>query len=393
MNGQPHMRSLHVETKESIAEISRGKWNDLARGHGLFASHDYLTAVERDAVYLLVAAENEYVAALPIYPVAGEDNPYYLPAFHFSGLQPGQTKDTGLGLLAGSRSGYCNSILIHRTVISEERDRALVLLFGALREVLARRNLPCAFFLFLTLQGLDDLRRAVPGARASLTYAGDTWLTVKEPSFDDYLGNLRSGRRYMIRREMRRFEEAGLTVLVEDPRAVVHDTARLIDLLHRKYQVPSTAPDLADTLVRQYDSLGERGVAFLCQLNGVTVGVTFGYIWDGWLYLRAAGFDYDLLPGQYEYFNLAVYAPVRYCCEHRLKGLHLGATCYEAKILRGAKVYPLVSAIVPASGDIVPAVHGLGTGVREYWGQQMTALPSGFEQSVWRQVMNEDTFL
>lgn len=358
----------------------------MSRAGGLFASHEYLTMVERDALYLTVVHNGDHVAALPVYTVPPEGNPYYQPALHFPQL--------ATGLLAGSSSGYHNHLILHENLTAGDRGRALKLLIEALREQLAERRQSYSFFLFLTMESAALLGDTWPGAEPELGYVGDAWLKVPGASFDDYLGSLSRDRRQMVRREMRRFAEAGLAVSIEDPREIVADTARLMAQLEHKYGVPAAAEQISDSLAAHYKALGGSGVAFVCRRAGTPIGVALGFTWGRTLYMRMAGFDYEALPGKFEYFNLVLYEPIRFCLDNGLDEVHLGATAHQAKIMRGARVSPMFNLVIPAAGVTYPppgtAANGAG-GAASYWAEQQASLPHGFDTATWSRVLSPNS--
>jgi predicted N-acyltransferase len=112
-----------------------------------------------------------------------------------------------------------------------------------------------------------------------------------------------------------------------------------------------------------------------------------GFVWGGWLYLWYAGFDYDRMPGAYEYFNVTIYEPLRYCYEHGLSGVHLGAGTHHAKGVRGATVGPLL-----ASAWSLSSLHDLTSAgsreqVADHWRTQITSAPQAFPVERWRDVV------
>ncbi len=80
---------------------------------------------------------------------------------------------------------------------------------------------------------------------------------------------------------------------------------------------------------------------FGCRLGDDLIGFSLAYEWRSELLVRAAGFDYERLPGAYEYAQLVVFRPVEFCYERGLRRIHFGTASLAAKCRRGARVRPL----------------------------------------------------
>jgi hypothetical protein len=64
--------------------------------------------------------------------------------------------------------------------------------------------------------------------------------------------------------------------------------------------------------------------------------------------------DYERVGGAYEYFNLLFYGQVEHMEERAFSCFHLGIGSLLAKVLRGAVLRPLWTALVPIPGRRVP---------------------------------------
>lgn len=373
---------MHVEKAGSISEIPPAQWNEMARGGGLFTSHEYLGMARGSAWYLTVVSDGDYVAALPVYSLPPAENRYYQPTLHFPRLA-----GDGPSVLAGSQGGYRNQLIVHDGLVPADRQHAIRLLLASLRELTCQRGQDHAYFLFLTAGSAAELSRACPRARPELAYVGDTWITIEGSGFDDYLGALSRDRRQMVRREIRRFAEAGLTITAEDPVSLLPETARLMAQLEHKHGSETSEQEIASVLGDHYRALGPGAVTFACWLDGKPVGVSVGFAWGDKLYMRSAGFDYQALPGKFEYFNLVLYEPVRYCLRNGLRAVHLGATAHEAKVMRGARLSPLFNLALPAAEASRQETAAAGDGSIAYWAQQRARLPHGFDAATWSRVL------
>lgn len=377
---------MRCEVVDSVTAIAATEWNALAWRDGLYSSHEWLTAVERESTtgprYLAVRREDTLLAALPLYPISAETNQYYLLRAHFADLPP----TAGTEFLLGTSGGYRNAPLVAENATPQERSEALHLLLTTARNLIAEAGGSAAGLLFLTAEGVDRVHAAGVMVHTALTYVGDAWLEVRGEGFTDYQESLSHNRKRQVHKEIRRFREAGFTVDLDDPEDNLDLIVSLVDQLNRKYG--RVIPDHVQErmLTRQFEVLGAQARLFTCRRNGAVVAVTLGYEWGDWLYLRLIGFDYAKLDNAYEYFNLNIYEPLRYCYARGLRGLHLGAASHQAKGARGARIEPLVSMLLTTDvvDDPVPAAHQ--EEVARYWEEEMTRLPRAWNVKVWRRM-------
>jgi uncharacterized protein len=383
---------MHIDIFHSLAEVPPATWNSLAWEAGLYSSHEWLTTVEAGTQgycrYLLARDESRAVGALPVYFVTAEPNQYYDPRSVFR-----DAPAVAAGCcqcLAGSRSGYSNEPLL-APGLSEEQQRAVTgALLGGLISLAGEEGSANAFFLFLNERGQHRITAAAPGIRPVLSYSGDTWLDVTGESFDDYLAQLSKTRRKSTRKEIRSFGRQNLRVTREDPRDHVALVVKFARKVKERYGIVVSLHEQVAESRRQCETLGDRGVLFSCHGADGVLGVALGYVWHDWLFMRMSGFDYESLPGTYEYFNTAIYEPLKYCYETGLRGLHLGTGSPHAKLLRGARISPLVSLALPVrnapAADL--ATKAARSGVRRYWEQQFAAMPLHFDTGKWAPLLD-----
>ena len=92
--------------------------------------------------------------------------------------------------------------------------------------------------------------------------------------------------------------------------------------------------------------LGDASTAFVCREGGDAVAFSLLSEWEGTVYVRACGFDYEKAGHNAEYFNLCYYMPLGYAIDRDASVLHLSMDAYEAKVLRGATLAPLWSVVL-----------------------------------------------
>lgn len=380
---------LTVDVANSIVEVPRDAWNAMAVG--LYSSHEWLTAVESEVdgrcEYVLAWDGAELVAGLPVYLVRLSGDDLYRPVNHLDRFTSGLS--SGVNCLAGSVRGYRNDLLVAPGLAAPVRREALRLVVGRAHRSCIEASGGSLPFLFLTgpaaaeLRELDGVSEPVPcyGAGSRIETVGD--------SFDGYLARLTATRRKTTNKELRRFAAAGLTVELEYPWDHCELVARLIGNLNRKYGRVLPHERYLALLDCQRAALGDGARLFVCRLAGEPVGVTMGYVWGRWLYLWFVGFDYDRLPGAYEYFNLNIYQPMQYCYAEGLAGLDLGVGTHHAKGARGASVEPLFAAAYspdPAERDGVVS-SARRSKVARYWQAERARTMRAFAPALWNPLM------
>jgi uncharacterized protein len=382
---------MRLEVHRSLAAIPRAAWNSLADEAGLYASYEWLTAVEATtrgySRYLLAYDGGRVVAGLPVYFVTEDLNDYYDPRSVFRNAVPGPA---GFYCLAGSRSGYSNEPLLAPAMTEASQREAVSSLLAGLDELANREGCGHSFFLYLNERGRRRIMACAGGARPVLGYSGDAWADATGGCFDDYLARLTQTRRKTTRKEIRRFTDHGLWITRTDPREHLDLIVEFAGRVDAKYGVDISPEDRLLDFQRQCIALGDRGILFICHRQKAVLGVALGYVWHDRLYMRMSGFNHDLAPGAYKYFNVVIYEPLRYCYEAGLRGVHLGAGSHRAKAARGARITPLTSIALPVAGTSVidPASAATRAGVRRYWEQQLAIMPYLFDSSQWRPVLD-----
>jgi uncharacterized protein len=314
----------------SIDEVGAAEWDALAGDEGFHVSHAWLRFVESQvpAEYAVATAGGRVVAALPLYRVAHEPNAWYDPR-RLAALV-GADEPV---VLAGSRAGYRSTLLARGT---EE-------LAAALEEALSSTAGPLVFP-FLTSRALAALAAVAPVTAALDTVEAE--LEDCGDGFESYLARLRRDRRNKVRRERRAFRESGLRTAVRRLDECRSELAPLLANVQRRYDQPADPAVLAALLDAESATLADRSAVFTGEdADGIVAGF-LTYRFGSGLFGRLAGFDYDRLPGAFEYFNLGVYEPVAYLAAHGLRSLHLGVGSWQAKAFRGATIRPLWAALV-----------------------------------------------
>jgi uncharacterized protein len=349
--------TFEVRVARTMQDVDREGWDALAAAYTYYSSSDWLHWLEvsegtrHETAYHQVWDGDTLVGALPSYWVTDETSgPYQLPI-----MAGGQWNGRKV-LLGGGRRAYLSEWLLHPRLTGEQRPAAIRALARSLRERAAEVDADTVVLPYLTHTAMTEL--AAEGMiGAPFLGSADASIPLPEPSFEDYLARLPSFRRREIRREMRRFAEAGYTVTTESLGDCGEEVAELHSNLQRKYAGDAAAEPARESVRGQAELLAEHSLVFAARRDGRLVAFALAFPWQDRLFMRYTGEDYELGHGAFAYFNLTYYLPLQYACEHRFREVHLGLASLDAKTTRGAVLTPIWSAelidgIARSDGDV-----------------------------------------
>jgi hypothetical protein len=335
-------------------------WDDLANGAGTFyTSAAWLAYSDRGAA----ARSRYYVGEQDGRPVAAlsahwnpDDAEEYLAAAAL-GVAAGPT------LTLGGRRAYRSAVLA--------RDDGAAHLPDLVARAVA--DAPATdgrwWWPYLTSADAATVLDAARGAGVDChPHLVSVEATLDVVPGDDLVGQVDAlstrQRRTNARRELRAFDESGLTVRVADLGAEHDALGPLLANVQRKYGHGADDAAMRGALRRQAESLGAHATTLVCEDEaGDPVGFALLYRWGDELALRVVGFDYERLRGASEYGQLTCWAVVRHARDRGVRRIHMGIDSYEAKARRGARLGPLwaVTNLGPQSPERRTAVlAGLG---------------------------------
>jgi predicted N-acyltransferase len=163
----------------------------------------------------------------------------------------------------------------------------------------------------------------------------DCTLPVRWRSFGDYLDAMSSDRRGAVRKEIRRFEQAGLELAFGDAADITPDLADLAAQTSVKY---GHRPN-PERLAREFDvwrrHLGPYIRVVLARKGAKNVGFLVLHEWRGRFFAKEAGFDYcDSGPSTFSYFNVLFYGPLRLAIDEGIREIHYGPGGVETRVAR-----------------------------------------------------------
>jgi hypothetical protein len=290
-------------------------------------------------------------AAVPVANLTAQPSPLYrwndlLAGYGLPTLPPS-------GLLVGPRQGYQTRFLV---APGFDRATGVAALVEELRyQHRAGGDDRACVAMYVTTDDARAARAAGVGAPPVLLDA-DAWIELPPGGWAAWLESLPAKRRANIRREVRLFEAAGYTVEQMALSECYEKLAPLAAATVSKYGHAGGPADQLAALRKHVEVMGSAAQVALCSRGGADpVAFCLYYVWDGTIFLRWAGFDYERLAGAAEYFNIVYYRQIMCASDLGVRRMHAGIKASEAKALRGAELKPLW--LVDLAADSVLARH------------------------------------
>jgi hypothetical protein len=239
------------------------------------------------------------------------------------------------GILVGPRLAYQANVLI-----TAGAARLLPDLVHAVRQRAGQDRSAVAMYL-----STGDARALIDaGARAvPVLLEPDAWFDVPTGGWPGWLQALPSKRRIAVRREVRSFEDAGLEIRHVGLSECWQQLPEVANSMAIKYGYAARTPDFVAEFGRYVESSGQHARVALCTRSGDErlLGFCMYYPHHDTIWLRWASFNYELLTGNKEYFNLTYYSQIRVAGHIGARRIHAGKSALDAKALRGAQLRPL----------------------------------------------------
>ncbi|MFH8724892.1 GNAT family N-acetyltransferase [Streptomyces termitum] len=290
----------------------------------------------------------------------GDSNPLYNEAT-LLGRAP------GVQVLAGSRTGYDNRVLLDPALDGADRTALLSALCDRLLDRAEERGAGHVSWWYLPEAAARELATLPGVATTAAPCLPTAVLRPRGDGLDAHVAALPASRRSLVRRDLKRLAAAGYR-----SRTVPADPAAL----------ETYAPLVVQVQVRHGEELTEEGavrylrrclslggpaaegagtpddvvVTEVLDPTGRPVAFALGIVHGRGLHMRVFGCDYDGGHGGHgEYFEATVYGPLRHALERGLDEVHLGVTSYRAKSLRGAELRPRQTLFMSRSDRRPPA--------------------------------------
>ena len=337
----------------------------------MFDNEPFLRGLETrlDTRYVVVRDGDRPVAAAACYlfrspddlvrvPAYYEIGPYYFKALSLPGTpEPPREGNLPLVVVGPPVSGTEHRLLVRPGLSEEERVAAVRKLVERVEAIGEEIGARVVSFAHLRLPNLKTLLTVRPDAIPAV--AGAMMFLDVPPSFEEWLERLRAKSRQNVRREMRHFAEAGLRNEIhrfDECRSFV-EPLYLESLQRHSEGYGEHLSEMTRTTFEACHSANEYSRVFVTMAGDRPVGASVRFRW-GTLY-QSKGNVHDTSVGKKAalYFN-QVNAAVMEACREGVKTIDFGGAANEAKLLRGCRATPGISALLPRRDCPLPRFRG-----------------------------------
>lgn len=333
---------------DSITKISRSEWEQLTTAD-VFGQFDWLHTAEisirgaRRAKYFLLYRNQKLIAAAVGYRLSRGDELSRLDDLLFGDSAALATRlrlTPNQSLYFGPLVGHGRHVFWNRNCHADEVDERIYLL---LKQITTHKDFAGVTIAFGRIPASEA--RLLAALRRLGFLESKSWpisyLNIRWNNFEDYVSSLsRRGKNLptKIRRELAAPEKIGIVIKRStDFGTKAENICHLFDENHRKHSsaVSEFKPDFIEALAKHHASGsvitiakadGEPqmlGCALLLTAEGTASGPLVGIA------------KHESNRVAFTYFNLAFYAPIRYCIENGIRNLYFGAGLRHMKRKRG----------------------------------------------------------
>jgi len=162
------------------------------------------------------------------------------------------------------------------------------------------------------------------------------YLDVRWPSFKAYLKSVNYKYRKDIKREIKKFEENGITIEELEFEDIPAYVSELASNLYLKYNYETTSYSSFFNKLTKYAK--DRVKIFIAKKNDAVVGFSLNLRQGDILDTCFAGFKYDNLTStDFIHFNVCYYAPIRWAIDEGIKKINYRWGQEKIKLYRGCK--------------------------------------------------------
>lgn len=329
---------MQVKLINSMTQVDRVAWNNLAGDAYPFLRHEFLSALEQSGsvseqtgwlpTHLLVMKDDELLAFMPLYLKNHSYGEYvfdhqWAHAYHQSGLAYYPKWLTAIPFTPCQGARIC---------VKDTADQLDVtrLLLAFIKQMSEQQDVSSWHCLFPDLQQTELLRSLGLGIREGVQFQ---WFNKGYRDFNDFLDTLSASKRKMIKRERRRVGEQGVELLRIAGKAVSEQQWQVFFQFYTMtYLKRGSQPYLNLAFFQQVAAgMGEQLLLVLAVKDDNYVGAALSFVGSDTLYGRYWGCyeDYNAL-----HFEACYYQGLDYCLEHGLQRFDSGAQG-EHKIARG----------------------------------------------------------
>jgi len=332
------VRGLQIEVLSDLEGIDPAEWDALVDDGNPFVGHAFLRHLETSGSvggdtgwiprHVVVRDGARLLAAAPAYVKLHSYGEFIFDwAWADAAARAGIDYYPKLVVAAPHTPATGPRLLVHPEA---DRPRLFAILGAALLALAKEIGASSVHVLFARDDETDALVRAGFHRRATHQYhfRNDGW-----PTFDAFLGALRSEVRKQIKKERRRVAESGLTITIERGDRVSDDDWREMDALYRstsgrKWGAPYLTPRFFSTA---RETIGASALLCFARREGRIVAGTLSFTSKDAVYGRYWG-THDDVDGLH--FELCYYRLIEYALENGMTLVEAGAQG-EHKVKRG----------------------------------------------------------
>lgn len=332
------LRGLQIEVVDTLAAVSPEAWDALVDDGNPFVSHAFLQHLETSGSvggdtgwiprHVIVRDGARVVAAAPTYVKLHSYGEFIFDwAWADAANRAGIDYYPKLVVAAPHTPATGPRLLVHP---GADRARLRLVLASATLALARELEVSSAHVLFARDDEIDALTQVGFHRRATHQYhfRNDGW-----PSFDAFLGALRSEVRKQIKKERRRVAESGLTIAIERGDRVSDADWREMDRLYRstsgrKWGAPYLTPRFFHTA---REAIGASALLCFARRGERIVAGTLSFTSNDTLFGRYWGTHEDV---DGLHFELCYYRLIEYALENGMRLVEAGAQG-EHKVKRG----------------------------------------------------------
>ena len=339
-------KSIAFQICHSITEVEKKEYDSIQPDNNPFFEFDFLFALEKSGCvgpgtgweprHLLLREGGKLIGAVTFYLKTDSYGEYI-----FDWQWARAYQDAGLSYYPKAVVGVpFTPATGRRIIVRADYDygtcgRALV---DKLVEVCSLKSLSSIHFLFVTAEEQELF--ADCGFLSRLTHQYH-WHNSDYLCFDDFLRDLRSGRRKQIKKEKRRLYDLGIEVSVFEKEQIRREH---IDSIWEFYVSTSSRKWGSAYLNREFfdlmfETYREKTVLVIAQMGGRPVGGTINFRKGDKLYGRYWGCNVEV---PYLHFECCYYKPIEFAINNGIDVFEAGAQG-EHKFLRGFEAVPVYS--------------------------------------------------
>ncbi|MCY4261729.1 MAG: GNAT family N-acetyltransferase [Candidatus Dadabacteria bacterium] len=339
-------KPLAFQICSSITEVEKKEYDSIQPDNNPFFEFDFLFALEKSGCvgpgtgweprYLLLREEAELAAAVTFYIKTDSYGEYifdwqWARAYQDAGLRYYPKVVVGVPFTPANGP----RIIVRGDYDYEECARELI---EKLVEICSLNSLSSIHFLCITAEEQELLSDCGFLPRFTHQYH---WHNQGYMGFDDFLGDLRSGRRKQIKKEKNRLRDLGVEISVLGKEQIQSEHMDSIWEFYRstslrKWGNAYLNREFFDLIFEKYR---EKTVLVIAQIDGRPVGGAINFRKGDKLYGRYWGCSTDV---PYLHFECCYYRPIEFAIENRINVFEAGAQG-EHKFLRGFEAVPVYS--------------------------------------------------